>query len=122
MPLHTSCDTAGHGILASPANPDDELLAAVLIRMWTLASGRSLRRDVPPAELREDELISFWADDMSEPAGRHALPGEPDRAARSPVTARTGRSARQTRSKNRRASPSRITGSRRERPLDPAAA
>jgi hypothetical protein len=55
-------------------DPDDEVLAAVLIRMWALASGRVLRRDVPPGRLSEEELITFWADDMSGAAGRHARP------------------------------------------------
>lgn len=56
----------------------DYILANVLIRMWALASGRSLRRDVPPALLSVDELITFWADDMSPTAGRHAMPDGPD--------------------------------------------
>jgi hypothetical protein len=50
----------------------DEVLAAVLIRMWALASGRTLRRDVPPDQLSPEELIAFWADDMTPRAGRHA--------------------------------------------------
>jgi len=69
---------------------DDEMLAAVYINMWALASGRTLRRDVPPGQLSEDELITFWADDMTPVAGRHAMPdkaffpavGDPVRASR----------------------------------------
>src|SRR5262245_42436609 len=91
MPPRTSSDTFGQGILAPPArsqpragaypgDPDDDLLAALLIRMWTLASGRSLRFDIPPDQLSEEELINFWADDMNPPAGRHVLPREPDPA------------------------------------------
>jgi hypothetical protein len=43
--------------------PDDVLLAHVLISTWTLITGRLLRSDVPPWELGEEELINFWADD-----------------------------------------------------------
>jgi hypothetical protein len=43
---------------------EDELLARVLIRSWSLATGRSLRAGVAPRSLTEDELISFWADDQ----------------------------------------------------------
>lgn len=56
----------------APAVADDDVLAAVLIRMWSLASGRILRSDVPPDQLTEEELIRFWADDMAPPSGRHA--------------------------------------------------
>jgi hypothetical protein len=41
---------------------DDELLR-LLVTSWSLITGRSLRADVPPQRLSEDELISFWADD-----------------------------------------------------------
>ena len=63
-----------------PDNPDDEILGAVLIRMWALASGRTLRRDVSTDELSVEELIAFWADDLTPPTGQHAKPGGPDRA------------------------------------------
>jgi hypothetical protein len=43
--------------------PDDDSLARVLISTWTLITGRTLRSDVPPRELSEEELIDFWADD-----------------------------------------------------------
>ena len=92
MPSNTSSGAARHagrtfpasqqpGPGARPDDLDDDLLAAVLIRMWTLASGRSLRRDVPPAQLSEEELIDFWADDMNPPTGRHVRSGTPDRMA-----------------------------------------
>jgi hypothetical protein len=42
---------------------DDELIARLLIHTWTLATGKTLRCDVPPHELTEEELIGFWADD-----------------------------------------------------------
>jgi hypothetical protein len=42
---------------------NDELIAFLLINTWTLTSGKMLRRDVPPHELGEQELIDFWADD-----------------------------------------------------------
>jgi hypothetical protein len=102
--------------------PDDDLLAALLIRMWALASGRSLPRHVPVTQLTEEELISFWADDMSPPAGRHATPGKPDRAPREQLPAKADRSPRRPRRRADRASPVRIAGSKRERPVDPAAA
>jgi hypothetical protein len=57
----------------SPAG-DDDVLAGLLIRMWALASGRSLPPGVPPGQLSEDELIGFWADDLAPAAGRHAAP------------------------------------------------
>ncbi len=64
---------------------DDEIIAHVLISTWQVTTGRTLRSDVPPAELDEAELIDFWADDqLAEPAqapcrltapGRGGLPG-----------------------------------------------
>ena len=42
---------------------DDEILARLLITSWTLATGRTLRSDVPPHFLSDEELISFWADE-----------------------------------------------------------
>ena len=42
---------------------DDELIARLLIHTWTLTTGKTLRRDVPPHELTEEELIDFWSDD-----------------------------------------------------------
>jgi hypothetical protein len=53
-------------------DPDEEQLAGILIRMWSLASGRRLDPDVRPCELSADELISFWADDFAPLSGRHA--------------------------------------------------
>jgi hypothetical protein len=46
----------------SHVHDDDENLARVLITSWTLATGRTLRTDVPPHMLSTDELIGFWAD------------------------------------------------------------
>jgi class 3 adenylate cyclase len=51
---------------------DDDFLAAILVRMWALASGRPLPRNVRPGQLSTEELIAFWADDLSPAAGRHA--------------------------------------------------
>ena len=48
---------------------DDELLVLLLIDTWTLITGKMLRRDVPPQELTEEELIQFWSDDHLDPAG-----------------------------------------------------
>jgi hypothetical protein len=62
------------GAAAGPA-PDpagDELLARLLITGWTLITGRVLRADVPPHQLSEGELISFWADDQTAASGRAA--------------------------------------------------
>jgi hypothetical protein len=65
---------AGHlaGLPEQHQLADDGYLAAMYIRMWSLASGRRLRDDVPPEQLSEDELIAFWADDLGPPSGRHA--------------------------------------------------
>jgi hypothetical protein len=125
MPPRTSSNASGQVIPAPPAgsrpgarpgDPDDDLLAALLIRMWSLASGRTLRRDIPPGQLSEQELISFWADDMSPRAGRHVLPCEPgpDGAAECPALA--------PRSEDRLPFPARSEHSRRERPAGQAAA
>jgi hypothetical protein len=48
---------------------DDDLLSALLIRVRALESGRSLPRNVRPGQLSEEELIGFWADDLSPVAG-----------------------------------------------------
>jgi hypothetical protein len=50
----------------TPDAPDyyDDLLATLLIHAWMVATGRTLRADVPPHELSEAELIDFWADDF----------------------------------------------------------
>jgi len=57
----------------SPAlDPADEQLARILVRMWSLASGRRLRQGVRPHELSAEELIDFWADDLAPVGGRHA--------------------------------------------------
>ncbi len=65
-------DASGSGANTRPsffrpvAWPGDEdvLLARVLTTSWSLATGRRLRVGVPPELLTEDELISFWADDL----------------------------------------------------------
>jgi hypothetical protein len=44
---------------------EDELLARVLITSWSLATGRTLRSGVAPQSLSEEELITFWADDLT---------------------------------------------------------
>jgi hypothetical protein len=64
---------------SSPGRPagddwDDEYMAGLLIRMWALASGRTLRADIRPEQLSSEELIRFWADDLTPPSGRHAGP------------------------------------------------
>jgi hypothetical protein len=42
---------------------DDELMAQLLINTWTLTTGKTLPRDVPPQELAEEELIDFWSEE-----------------------------------------------------------
>jgi hypothetical protein len=49
-----------------PQRSDDELIAFMLIRIWALTTGRTLRRDVPPDQLSAEELIDFWADPATE--------------------------------------------------------
>ena len=62
---------------AAEPEDDDVQLARLLVRMWSLASGRTVRTDVPPDQLTEDELMLFWADDFSVSCGRHAAgPGQ----------------------------------------------
>lgn len=53
---------------------EDQQLQALLLCMWSLASGRRLRPGVRPDELSPDELIEFWADDLTPRTGRHAAP------------------------------------------------
>jgi hypothetical protein len=56
------------------ADRADELLAAILITNWALATGRTLPAGVAPQSLSEEDLISFWADDrMTSTSG--AVPG-----------------------------------------------
>ena len=43
---------------------EDALLARLLITSWSLATGRTLRAGAAPQSLTEEELISFWADDV----------------------------------------------------------
>ncbi len=57
------------------SDEEDALLARVLITSWSLASGRTLRSDVPPQQLTEDELIAFWADDADYRDRRRRRPG-----------------------------------------------
>jgi hypothetical protein len=108
----------------SPPHPDDlddEFLAAILIRMWALASGRTLRVDVPPDQLSTEELITFWADDMTPRPGRHARPGIPVRTADPDISARAVRPTPRRRGKARRSFGG-ATHDRKEHPADPAAA
>ena len=85
-PPATDTQAPGQDSLARPSggdDGDDEFMATLLIRMWALASGRTLRSDVRPDQLSSEELIRFWADDLISPAGRHAGPAAgPARTAR----------------------------------------
>jgi hypothetical protein len=106
-----------------PDEPGDEFLAAVLVRMWALASGRVLRRDVPPDQLSAEELIDFWADDMTPPSGRHTRPAGPGHVPDLPAAASAGRPTPRSRGKARRRPASgRNARGRQERPVDPAVA
>ncbi len=108
--------------VSRPDDPGDKVLAAVLIRMWALASGRSLRRDVPPDQLSTEELIAFWADDMTPVAGRHARTGRADGARRAQEPTEASRQAPRPRRRKRRRPPRGATGDKRGRAADPAAA
>lgn len=44
---------------------EEALLALTLITTWALATGRTLRSDVPPGQLTEAELMEFWADPLT---------------------------------------------------------
>ena len=46
-----------------PPLSHDEFVARLLVDIWTLATGRTLRCDVPLHELTAEELIDFWSDD-----------------------------------------------------------
>jgi hypothetical protein len=109
----------------SPPRPDDlddEFLAAILIRMWSLASGRTLRADVPPDQLSAEELIAFWADDMTPRPGRHARSGAPARTVDPAVSAMAVRPTPRRRGRTRRRSFGETARDRQEHPADPAAA
>jgi hypothetical protein len=89
--------------------------------MWALASGRTLRSDVPPDQLTVAELIDFWADDLTPPAGRHARPGTADRAVRAQVPGVPPGQVRPS-GRKRRQPGKRPAGGRADVPADPAAA
>ena len=56
----------------------DDLLAAILITNWTLATGRTLPAGISPRSLSEEDLISFWADDrMASASGPVPAAGQP---------------------------------------------
>ena len=62
-------------MFSQTSDTDDALLAVLLIRTWSLISGHLLPRDVPVGELSIEELIAFWADDMSPPPSRADVDG-----------------------------------------------
>lgn len=82
----TSCEPELHAKSRSSRPPDpcpdlkqadqadDDTLAAMYVRMWSLATGRRLLPGIRPEQLTVDELVDFWADDLSSLAGRHAAP------------------------------------------------
>ena len=48
---------------AEAADRADDLLAAILITNWTLATGQTLPAGISPRSLGEEDLIRLWADD-----------------------------------------------------------
>ena len=54
---------ASDQVMLYPPLSHDEFVARLLVDIWTLATGRTLRCDVPPHELTTEELIDFWSDD-----------------------------------------------------------
>ena len=73
------------GWAASNVHDYDEILARLLITSWTLATGRTLRGDVPPQMLSAEELISFWADEQM--TADHARPPRPHTRGCQPIPA-----------------------------------
>lgn len=71
--LALGSDPETGGRARADSESDDELLG-LLVRMWSLASGRTLAPGVRPSDLTEQELLDFWADDLSPARGRHAAP------------------------------------------------
>lgn len=60
------------------ADRADDLLAAILITNWMLATGRTLPAGISPRSLSEEDLISFWADDrMASASGAVPSTGQP---------------------------------------------
>jgi hypothetical protein len=60
------------------ADRADDLLAAILITNWTLATGRTLPAGISPRSLSEEDLISFWADDrIASASGAVPSTGQP---------------------------------------------
>ena len=60
------------------ADRADDLLEAILITNWTLATGRTLPVGISPRSLSEEDLISFWADDrMASASGAAPGAGQP---------------------------------------------
>jgi hypothetical protein len=62
LSIIANVDASDHAMLYQSLSPD-EFVARLLVDIWTLATGRTLRCDVPPHELTAEELIDFWADD-----------------------------------------------------------
>lgn len=48
--------------MLDPQRSEDELIAYTLIQIQALVTGRTIRTDLPLADLDEDDLIAFWAD------------------------------------------------------------
>jgi hypothetical protein len=63
-PIRPTPDVEDGGDPAMLPPTDDELLALVLIATWASRTGRLLPIGVPPADLTQQELIAFWADDQ----------------------------------------------------------
>jgi hypothetical protein len=63
--------TRGQLIQEATERTEDDDYADVLVRMWSLATGRIPRLGIRPSQLTEQELLWFW-DDLAPAAGRHA--------------------------------------------------
>jgi hypothetical protein len=63
--------TRGQLIQGASERTGDDDYADVLVRMWSLATGRIPRLGIRPSQFTEQELLWFW-DDLVPAAGRHA--------------------------------------------------
>lgn len=57
----------GHSHLSAATGlaAEDELAACLLIATWASTTGHTLRADIRPQLLTQEELISFWADEQT---------------------------------------------------------
>jgi|HubBroStandDraft_5_1064220.scaffolds.fasta_scaffold145539_1 hypothetical protein len=78
--LHTGAEkNARPDDLPGSARTADDDYADILVRMWSLATGRIPRFDVRPSQFTEQELLWFW-DDLTPAVGRHAITARSSRS------------------------------------------